>query len=46
MNIKKNEKISFDNIISLRPVIGIKSENIFKIIAKVKKILVKIVHFF
>ena len=33
-NIKKNEKISFENINSLRPVIGIKSENIFNIIGK------------
>lgn len=37
-DIKKNEKITIENIISLRPSIGIKSENFFKIIGKrVKK---------
>ena len=42
VNIKKNEKISFKNINSLRPIIGIKSENIFKIIGKkVKKNIYK-----
>ncbi len=40
-NIQKNQKITLKNIISLRPSIGIKSENIFKIIGKkaVNKIL-------
>ena len=33
-DIKKNQKISLENIISLRPLVGIKSENIFKIIGK------------
>ena len=37
-NIKKNEFISFKNIISLRPAIGIKSQDIFKIIGKKAKI--------
>ena len=33
-NIKKNEKITRKNTISLRPTIGIKSENLSKIIGK------------
>lgn len=37
IDIKKNEKISTNNIISLRPSIGIKSENFFKIIGKKAK---------
>ncbi len=36
-NIKKYEKISINNIVSLRPSIGIKSENFFKIIGKKAK---------
>ena len=40
--IKKNEKISLNNIICLRPSIGIKSENFFKIIGKkIKKNILK-----
>ena len=35
--IKKNEKISFKNIKTLRPVIGIPAENIFKILNKKAK---------
>ena len=33
-NIKKNQKILSEDVISLRPLVGIKSENIFKIIGK------------
>ena len=36
-DIKKNEKISTNNIVSLRPSIGIKSENFFNIIGKKAK---------
>ncbi len=41
-DIKKNEKISLQNIISLRPIVGIKSENIFDIInTRAKKKIIK-----
>jgi len=35
--IKKNEKININNVISLRPKIGIGAENYFKIIGKISK---------
>ena len=34
VDVYKNEKISYDNVVSLRPLIGIGSEKIFKIIGK------------
>lgn len=40
-DIKKNEKISSKNIISLRPKVGIGSENFFKIIGKKTKKYIK-----
>ena len=40
-NIKKNEKFTWKNIISLRPVIGIKSQYYDKVIDKTSKISIK-----
>ena len=40
-DIKKNEKLTWNNIISLRPVIGISSEFYNKVINKISKFKIK-----